>query len=244
MAQPLDIEALEARVEADPGDPAFGTLAEAYRRLGRLDDARRVAVAGLAVLPDDTRGRLALGLALLDLGETAAARYELERAMGQVAAEELVGLQPARDPDQTQAGVPLELADAREEGLDDAELDAAFDSAEPVRDEMLDATRVAQEAMRAGKLDEPEGFSIDTAPNLASETMARLLEKQGDPGTADAIRERLQSDGPARLDAAEMPADPASSQSAAPAANGSSVHPPDRVLATLEAWLANLQRTP
>ena len=48
MSQALDIETLELRVADDPGAPGFATLAETYRRLGRLDDARRVAVAGLA----------------------------------------------------------------------------------------------------------------------------------------------------------------------------------------------------
>ncbi|MEZ4216784.1 MAG: hypothetical protein R3E88_09940 [Myxococcota bacterium] len=85
MALRTDVEEIERRVEADPSSAEFAMLAELYRRAGRLDDARRVAVAGLVARPDDAAGRIALGLALLDLGETAAARYELERAMGSMA---------------------------------------------------------------------------------------------------------------------------------------------------------------
>jgi uncharacterized protein HemY len=43
------IEALEVAVAKDPGGEQFAVLAEAYRRAGRHDDARRVAVAGLAL---------------------------------------------------------------------------------------------------------------------------------------------------------------------------------------------------
>ena len=85
VALRTDVEEIERRVEADPSSAEFAMLAELYRRAGRLDDARRVAVAGLVARPDDAAGRIALGLALLDLGETAAARYELERAMGSMA---------------------------------------------------------------------------------------------------------------------------------------------------------------
>ena len=211
MSEPVaseELEALEAAVADDPAAPQFALLAEAYRRAGRLDDARRVAVAGLAVRPEDTAGRLALGLALLDLGEAAAARYELERAMGSAAGDAELTPLPERDPDATFAGdVVMSQPDASAgEGVADDELEAAFAQAESLPDEMLDANRIAAEAIVDGDLHEPEGFALgeaeafepagddfqlDEAPAFATETMARLLADQGDERAASAIRERM-----------------------------------------------------
>ena len=56
---------------ADPGAPAFPALAEANRRAGRLDEAERVAREGLRRCPELLAGRVALALALLDLGRAA-----------------------------------------------------------------------------------------------------------------------------------------------------------------------------
>jgi hypothetical protein len=254
VSQSLDLEALEALVAEDPGAEAFGTLAESYRRVGRLDDARRVAVAGLAVRPDDARGRLALGLTLLDLGEAAAARYELERAMGVVAGDELADPVPERDADVTMAGSlssdpPLGDAAVPEnaapiEGVADEELDAAFEGASALRDEMVDANRIAEQAMRAGQLDEPEGFDLESSSSFATETMARLLDAQGDHHGAQAIRERLGRTGQrAPLDAAEVPAEAGAGRAVSGGVNGSRRTPQSRALATLESWLANLQRS-
>ena len=232
MSQPLDIEALEAEVVTDPGAPVFATLAEAYRRLGRLDDARRVAVAGLAERPDDTQGRLALGLTLLDLGETAAARYELERAMTPIEGLEAIG--GGRDADATYAGA---VFGSRIDAVDDEEVEAAFALAEPIEDEMIDANQIAQEAMRASQLDEPEGFRVEETPAFATATMARLLDEQGDRAAAEAIRHRLDSSGEftaGELDAAVVPA------AVAEALGTNGFGASSRVLATLESWLDNL----
>lgn len=245
-----ETEALEAAVAEDPGGAQFGVLAEAYRRAGRHEDARRVAVAGLALRPDDTAGRLALGLTLLDLGEPAAARYELERAMETVT-----------DP------LPSEGIAASE--IDD-ELEAAFADAESVAEEMLDANQIAAQAMIQSELDEPEGFALEEAeafepaeesfelgeaPAFATETMARLLTEQGDTQGAEAIRERLGELEP--MDAAMVPGDaslsrqveeaPALAIADEPYAMGAidtndAASERGRILATLETWLANLQR--
>ena len=245
---------LEAAVAEDPGGAQFGVLAEAYRRAGRHDDARRVAVAGLALRPDDTAGRLALGLTLLDLGEPAAARYELERAMRAVTDPLSIASAPSRDWNSASASrtameAPVEgIADA---GMDD-ELEAAFADAESVAEEMLDANQIAAQAMIQSELDEPEGFSLEEAesfrpaeesfevveaPAFATATMARLLTEQGDTQGAEAIRERLGELAP--MDAAMVPDEPYAmgAMDTNRAATGRG-----RILATLETWLANLQR--
>ncbi len=244
MSQPLQIEELEARIAADPGAQGFATLAEAYRRLERLDDARRVAVAGLALHPDHTQGRLALGLTLLDLGEAAAAHYEIECAMGAVAGEELNSLTTGGDAAATFVGRPAHASEALEEGVADAELDAAFASAEAVSDAMLDANRIAEQAMRDGKLDTPEGFNVGGTPTFATETMARLLDDQGDARTADAIRGKMETvAGTGSVYDAALRVGKESPAPDGPGAIGMGTMPSSRVVATLESWLDNLQRS-
>ena len=66
---PYDMEHLRAEVAADAGAPLYPALAEALRRAGRAEDARRVSEAGLEEAPERMAGRVSLGLALLDLGE-------------------------------------------------------------------------------------------------------------------------------------------------------------------------------
>ena len=73
----FDAEALRERVEGDPGCADFPALAELERRTGRPELAQRTAERGLRVAPNRLAGRVALGLALLDQGELAAARREL-----------------------------------------------------------------------------------------------------------------------------------------------------------------------
>jgi len=255
VAERDEIEALERAVEADPGGAEFPVLAEAYRREGRHDDARRVAVAGLAVRPDNTLGRLALGLALLDLGEAAAARHELERAMG--SAVEDPSMQPLAVPNPGGAFEDgLRLADSSggqspEQAIDDDELEVAFADAESVPEEMLDANRIAVQAIVAGELDAPEGlvqeeqapgspvaeedFQIEEAPAFATETMARLLAEQGDVSGAETIRERIGARG-------EGPVAGASPAATNIAPVGSAAARHRRILSTLEIWLENLQR--
>jgi len=74
------IEELRRRVAADPGSRLFAQLAEALRKDGELEEAVRVARAGLERHPSYPSARLTLGRALLDSGDPAAARGELEAA--------------------------------------------------------------------------------------------------------------------------------------------------------------------
>lgn len=187
---------------------SFAATAEAARRAGQPDEALRIARDGLEHAPDATASRIAAALALLDLGRADEARCELEQLV-----------EPAAPP-------ATESVDGGLGALDDGEIDAAFDSAEPETSAMLDADEVAQQAMRAADLDEPEGaFSVDEALADAdaippddspfhTQTMADLLESQGDVPGAERIRAALDAIPPAR-----------------PAA-----------LDTLEQWLQNLRR--
>lgn len=206
------IELLEATVAGDPGSSAFPALAEAYRRAGRSADAERVAREGLVRKPGSLPGVLALVLVLLDTGRAGEARRILERAAAEVLAEGA----PPRAPDGA-----LDL----DGDVSDAELDLAFAGAETDRDEVLDADRVALEAMRGSGLEAPEDVAAVPGAPFETRTMADLLERQGDAAGAARIRDALSAPGRA--------ADPEPPGEAAPG---------DRIVATLERWLENLRR--
>jgi tetratricopeptide (TPR) repeat protein len=75
------IDELRRRLERDPGSRLFAQLAEEYRKGGDHAEAIRVARAGLAQHPSYPSARLTLGRALLDSGDPAGARAELEAAL-------------------------------------------------------------------------------------------------------------------------------------------------------------------
>jgi len=176
-----EIARLEALVAGDPGAAAFPALAEANRRAGRLDEAERVAREGLRRKPEQLAGRVALALALLDLGRAAEARRELERVLADV---------PDHPLARAAYGASSELEDSLDE-LEDRELDGAFASAEPDLDEMVDANELAARALRAADLDAPEGFVPGAASPFATRTVAELLEQQGHGAEAAALLRTL-----------------------------------------------------
>lgn len=218
-----DVARLEGLVGSDPGAPAFPALAEALRRAGRAKDAERVARAGLARRPEAAAGRVALGLALLDLGRVDEARRELERAVEgapghPLAAPRLatVAAEPLRP-----APPPAPAEPVLAEGIDEAEIDDAFALARPEADEPRSPDEAVASALHDAELEGPEeseaSEELEDAGDLpvASRTVADLLERQGHVDDARAMR--------ASLDAGRD-ADRA------------------RVLATLERWLDNLRR--
>jgi tetratricopeptide (TPR) repeat protein len=75
------IDELRRRLERDPGSRLFAQLAEEYRKAGQHADAIRVARTGLAQHPSYPSARLTLGRALLDSGDAAGARVELEATL-------------------------------------------------------------------------------------------------------------------------------------------------------------------
>ena len=156
---------------------------------------------------------MARSLELLGLGEMQEARRELERALAP----------------EGPSGVPP-LAEFSE-GVSDQELDHAFEEASPETDQMLDADRVAQVAMRQAD----EALGEDLAPDevgtaFATRTMADLLEGQGDPEGAARIRASLE-------DATEVP--PLERPLSEGRPGGRLVR--QQVIATLERWLDNLR---
>jgi hypothetical protein len=74
-----EIRHYEARLARDPTSQAYAALAEAYRRAGRVEEAAALCREGLARHPGYATTRLVLAKALLDAGDVAEARTEIER---------------------------------------------------------------------------------------------------------------------------------------------------------------------
>lgn len=141
-------------------------------------------------------------LELLDAERPEDARRELSRAM------DASGTPPA----------------ALSADVTDQELEHAFDRAHPVADEVVDADRVARDAIREVDRELLEGRA-EPSRAFATGTMAELLERQGDLEGARRIRDALahrdvRRETPPRLR-------PRTDRA--------------RVLATLEQWLGNVR---
>ncbi|MFP8879434.1 MAG: hypothetical protein VCE43_08185 [Myxococcota bacterium] len=133
------------------------------------------------------------------------------------------------------ASDPQPMFDAR---VSDQELELAFESASPDREQMLDADEIAARAIRQTdpvirELEEIPAIEEDfvsSGSSYVTRTVATLVERQGDSPTASRIR--------AIVDSSQQPP-------AAPHSRGDSKPPVrDRRTATiteLERWLANLR---
>ncbi len=74
-----EIRHYAARLDREPSSQGFAALADAYRRAGRLDDAIALCREGLDRYPAYSTARFILAKALVDRGDLAAARGEVER---------------------------------------------------------------------------------------------------------------------------------------------------------------------
>ena len=110
------------------------------------------------------------------------------------------------------------------DGVTDQELDSAFAAAQPDLEQVVDADRVAQEAMREADRALALERGLEVAPAFETRTMADLLEQQGDAESATRIRARLEDSELER---------PAILQPERPTRQ--------RVVSKLETWLVNLR---
>ena len=208
----------------------FASDAEKRRLAGDPQAAFEIAEEGLASAPDDERCRVALTLALLDLGDVSRAREELASTLASTRAEP----------------VESELSEFDSE-VADVELDSAFAEAETNPDEMMDANRVVEQTLRDEEAGVAEAsFDVTEHPTFATRTMADLLESQGAADQADAVRASLSSSSSASQDGTvsqEWPLELAEFlefEKDAPNDEADRI----RVVTTLESWLYNLRRKP
>ena len=255
-----DLSALEARVALEPGCADYPALAEVLRRRGDLKRAREVAEAGLAAAPHRLAGRVALGLALLDAGEMSQAREILAQVLDPALAPH------RRDPDSEGLAdheIEAALAAARPQV---EEMLSANRMAEQVLDEHASIeeaaartqgrasahqeTASAQEtALVDHRVDEGVGPVASSGGLFRTETMANLLDRQGDSAGADAIRRELaavrnvgdladyrhQETASATAISGALEGEPAEKKPSPPVAESAKID-------TLERWLRNLDR--
>lgn len=79
--QPELIEKYQILLQKDPKSQVFAPLTEAYRKMGLLEEAFRIAVRGVQFNPNFSGGRIALAKVFLDRENLAAAVDELEKAV-------------------------------------------------------------------------------------------------------------------------------------------------------------------
>jgi len=79
--QPELIEKYQLLLQKDPKSQVFAPLTEAYRKMGLLEEAFRIAVRGVQFNPHFGGGRIALAKVFLDRDNPAGALAELEKAV-------------------------------------------------------------------------------------------------------------------------------------------------------------------
>lgn len=79
--QPELVERYQILLQKDPKSQVFAPLTEAYRKMGLLEEAFRIAVRGVQFNPTFGGGRIALAKVFLDRGNDKAALDELEKAV-------------------------------------------------------------------------------------------------------------------------------------------------------------------
>lgn len=151
---------------------------------------------------------------------------QIDRIVARVSA----ALDRLREGDSKGAEQELEGALEHAGPIADDEIDRAFAAAETNPDEMVDANDIADRAMAAtlgpDAMDEAEAsFAPARHPTYATETMAGLLERQGDAGGAEAIRSAL--DGPGQP---------------GPLPEVTAMDAAQEQLIELERWLRNIRR--
>ena len=190
----------------DPESHSLAAHAEEERRAGRPERARELAEAALETEAPHPAAHIAHVLALIDSGDLVSAHRALERAYERL------------------GGAPIEGAAAPLGALAEDELETALEAAEVEREEMHDANDVAAAALQLIEDGDPEGVDLASeASPFATETVATLLERQGQNERAEEVRVAARRRGQFReasLDEGRR----------------------DRVVATLEHWLENLRR--
>lgn len=226
-----EIERLEALVAGDLRSAALPALAEANRKAGNAAEAERIARRGLDANPACATLHVTLSLALFDLDRAEEARRQLELALeaqtGTASPELGSAPTPTRAPAPGWRALPPVPAAPPEilEAIGDSEIEAAFDSASPEREEMISADAIAQAAVQQVDFESGDEADSEEIP-IVTHTVANLLEQQGHRDGARTLRELLG----APRDCEPPSPDPGHEE-------GRST-----VISTLERWLQNLRR--
>jgi tetratricopeptide (TPR) repeat protein len=75
------IERFQLEYKKNPRSRVFAPLAEAYRKMGMLEEAHRLCLRGVQIHPDFAGGRVAFAKVLLEMGKDEGALTQLEKAI-------------------------------------------------------------------------------------------------------------------------------------------------------------------
>ena len=218
----------------------------------RLRNGARQAIdmaqGELSKAPDSHPARLALALALMDLDDPQAARDQLSQYLGSILAERAASV-----ADSVVAPTVEPQAEPPPSALS-RELSASWagDAAEPSADAGVAPVMPSENPGRGKRSKGTSGgeFPFGTTSSFATQTMAGLLDRQGDHRRADVIRESLDG-GPLHEEEPHEAASPspAPSSSPAPAPAAAPAARPraedeeaERIVQTLNVWLENIER--
>jgi hypothetical protein len=195
------------RTSSAGATPEFAQRAEDRRLAGDAEAAERIVRAGLADQPENADAVLLLARVLLeqDRGSEALGVIEQYASLTRLPGDEAA--QP--DGDGPVFG----------EAVSEAELELAFEDAQPEREQMVDADSIAQQAIRQTDTDLSGDFASPEV-SYATETVAGLLEDQGAEPEAMRIREVV------------------ATERATPTAQ---THSHAAIIQELERWLGNLR---
>ena len=79
--QPELVEKYQILLQKDPKSQVFAPLTEAYRKMGLVEEAFRIAVRGVQFNPNFAGGRIALAKVFLERDSLDSATIELEKAV-------------------------------------------------------------------------------------------------------------------------------------------------------------------
>ena len=201
---------LERRLAADPASLLFLSLAEAYRRTDRLEDAERVLRAGLDRHPQHHTARVGLGRVLSRQGNHQEAREVLARVVQEVP-DNLLAQRLLEELDAAPPGAPRVERAASAYGPGSPEGRTTLPADEPLPGELPRDRRPTAPGRDAGS--PPAGKQVDTAAadasremqeppspspteELSGPTLAELYVAQGEPEKALEIFRELQEREP------------------------------------------------
>ena len=75
------VERYQLEYEKNPKSKVFAPLAEAYRKMGLIEEARRICQNGVQLHPEFASGRVAFAKVLLEMNEPSEALTQLEKAI-------------------------------------------------------------------------------------------------------------------------------------------------------------------
>ncbi|MDX2494538.1 MAG: tetratricopeptide repeat protein [Desulfuromusa sp.] len=173
----------------DPSSTIFVSLAETYRKMGMLEDARQIISKGLDLHPEFGPAYIVLARGLCQLGDFDGSCAAFERALD-FDAESLAAL-----VGYARVQILLENEDAARELLLRAR---KLSPADPVINKLILSLPEKSEAMveEADELDEQSDELEDVSVSLVSPTLADLYLSQGLPERALEIYQQLSTQNP------------------------------------------------